>query len=164
MSLAAGAASLGSFLPPLAHHLLPVALLSLVILPTVNLFGIGAYARLLMVPAALFVISVLAVIVVGPFHSKPVAVIGSSSGPVLAGADPRPSSGAARERDDPRAIDGGRVWHGCSLLCVQPLIQETVPRKPRHEILHNQRGRLLADALRARTDVAVTTLPFRLHD
>jgi hypothetical protein len=44
------------------------------------------------------------------------------------------------------------------------LIPEVVPRKRRHEIFHNQRGRLLADVLRAETNVAVTTLPFHLHD
>ena len=49
-------------------------------------------------------------------------------------------------------------------VTISVLIPEIVPRKRRHEILHNQRGRLLADALRARTDVAVTKLPFRLHD
>jgi amino acid transporter len=47
---------------------------------------------------------------------------------------------------------------------VTVLISEIQPRKPYHEILHNQRGRLLAEVLRARTDVIVATLPFRLHD
>jgi hypothetical protein len=47
---------------------------------------------------------------------------------------------------------------------ITVLIPEVVPRKRRHEILHNQRGRLLADVLRAETEVAVTTLPFRLND
>jgi amino acid transporter len=47
---------------------------------------------------------------------------------------------------------------------VTVLIPEIVPRKRRHEILHNQRGRLLAAVLRARTDVIVATLPFKLHD
>ena len=47
---------------------------------------------------------------------------------------------------------------------VTVLIPEIVPRKRYHEILHNQRGRLLATVLRARTDVIVATLPFKLHD
>jgi amino acid transporter len=47
---------------------------------------------------------------------------------------------------------------------VMVLIPEIVPRKRRHEILHNQRGRLLAAVLRARTDVIVATMPFKLHD
>jgi hypothetical protein len=49
-------------------------------------------------------------------------------------------------------------------VVIEVLIAEIEPRKRRHEILHNQRGALLAAALRARTDVIVATLPFRLHD
>jgi Amino acid permease len=44
------------------------------------------------------------------------------------------------------------------------LIPEVVPRKRRHEIFHNQRARLLAAVLKARTDVVIATLPFHLHD
>ncbi len=47
---------------------------------------------------------------------------------------------------------------------ITVLIPEIIPRKRRHEILHNQRGRLLAAVLKSRTDVVVATLPFRLHD
>ena len=47
---------------------------------------------------------------------------------------------------------------------VTVLIPEIVPRKRRHEILHNQRGRLLEAVLKARTDVVVAILPFKLHD
>ena len=47
---------------------------------------------------------------------------------------------------------------------VTVLIAEIVPRKRRHQILHNQRGRLLEAVLKARTDVIVATLPFKLHD
>ena len=47
---------------------------------------------------------------------------------------------------------------------VTVLIPEVIPRKRRHEILHNQRGRLLAAVLKSRTNVIVATLPFKLHD
>jgi amino acid transporter len=47
---------------------------------------------------------------------------------------------------------------------VAVLIPEVEPRKRRHEILQNQRGALLALALRRRTDAVICTLPFRLHD
>jgi hypothetical protein len=47
---------------------------------------------------------------------------------------------------------------------VTVLIPEILPRKRRHEILHNQRGRLLEAVLKARTDVIVAILPFKLHD
>jgi amino acid transporter len=47
---------------------------------------------------------------------------------------------------------------------VTVLIPEIIPRKRRHEILHNQRGRLLEAVLKARTDVIVAIMPFKLHD
>jgi amino acid transporter len=47
---------------------------------------------------------------------------------------------------------------------ITVLIAEIIPRKRRHEILHNQRGRLLATVLKLRTDVIVATLPFKLED
>jgi amino acid transporter len=79
VSLAAGAASLASVFPGLAHHLLAVCLIGLFLLTAVNMFGITESAKLLMLPAAVFIVSIMAVIVVGPFHPHPVAVIGTES-------------------------------------------------------------------------------------
>ena len=78
VSLAVGAASLGSVFPALSHHLLLVSLAGLVILTAVNLFGITESARLLMAPTALFIVATLGVIVVGAFHPHPAAVIGTA--------------------------------------------------------------------------------------
>jgi hypothetical protein len=44
------------------------------------------------------------------------------------------------------------------------LIPEVIPSKRRHEILHNQRGRILESVLKARTNVVVATLPFHIHE
>jgi amino acid transporter len=82
VSLAAGAASLGSVFPALSHHLLLVALIGLALLTAINMFGITESAKLLMLPASVFIVSILAVIVVGPFQSHPVKVIGTSLGPI----------------------------------------------------------------------------------
>jgi amino acid transporter len=82
VSLAAGAASLASVFPGLAHHLLAVCLIGLAILTVVNLFGIAESAKLLMVPTAIFVVSILATIVVGALHPHAVTQIGTSLGPV----------------------------------------------------------------------------------
>jgi amino acid transporter len=76
VSLAAGAASLGSVFPALSHHLLAVSLIGLAILTAINMFGITESARLLMGPAIIFVVSVLAVIVIGLVHPHVEAVIG----------------------------------------------------------------------------------------
>ena len=45
---------------------------------------------------------------------------------------------------------------------VTVLLCEIEPRKRRHQVLHNQRGLILAAALRSHTDAIVATLPFRL--
>jgi amino acid transporter len=76
VSLAAGAASLGSVFPSLANHLLLVSMVGLVLLTTINMFGISESAKVLMAPAAVFVLSVLGVIAVGLVHPHVEAVIG----------------------------------------------------------------------------------------
>jgi amino acid transporter len=45
---------------------------------------------------------------------------------------------------------------------VTVLLAEVEPRKRRYQLLHNQRGLILAAALRSRTDAVVATLPYRL--
>jgi len=47
---------------------------------------------------------------------------------------------------------------------VVVLVPEVEPRRRRHEVLQNQRGALLAAALRRRSDALICTLSFRLHD
>jgi amino acid transporter len=81
VSLAAGAASLASVFPGLSHHLLAVGLIGLALLTAVNMFGIAESAKLLMVPAAVFIVSILAVIVVGAVQPHPVASVGTPLGP-----------------------------------------------------------------------------------
>ena len=81
VSLAAGAASLASVFPELNQHLLLVALAGLVLLTAVNMFGLAESARLLMVPTAVFVVSVIAMIIVGALRPHPVAVPGTYIAP-----------------------------------------------------------------------------------
>jgi hypothetical protein len=47
---------------------------------------------------------------------------------------------------------------------ITVLIPEIMPSKRRHELLHNQRGRLLEGVLKSKTSVVVATLPFHIHD
>jgi amino acid transporter len=84
VSLAAGAASLGSVFPSLAHHLLAVCLLGLVVLTGLNLVGIAESAKALMLPTVVFIVGILAIVVVGLTRSHPVATIGADLGPVHA--------------------------------------------------------------------------------
>jgi amino acid transporter len=81
VSLAAGAASLASVFPALQSHLLLVAAIGLVALTAVNMFGIAESARLLLLPAAVFIIGILAVIVVGIVRPHVQAVIGKPLAP-----------------------------------------------------------------------------------
>jgi amino acid transporter len=73
VSLAAGAASLASVFPALSHHLLLLCLIGLALLTAVNMFGIAESAKLLTLPAAVFLISMFAMIVLGAvdYHSHP---------------------------------------------------------------------------------------------
>ncbi len=84
VSLAAGAASLGSVFPPLAHHLLAVTMTGLAVLTVLNLIGIAESAKVLMGPALVFIAGIFAIIVVGFFEPHPVAVIGDDLGPIHA--------------------------------------------------------------------------------
>jgi amino acid transporter len=84
VSLSAGAASLGSVFPSLAHHLLLVSVIGLALLTAVNMFGIAESAKLLMFPAAVFLVSVFAVIMIGLVHPHSKATIGSNLAPFQA--------------------------------------------------------------------------------
>jgi amino acid transporter len=82
VSLAAGAAALGSVFPALSHHLLLISLAGLALLTVVNMFGLAESARLLTLPTAIFVVGIFAVIVVGALRSHPAAQIGTNLGPI----------------------------------------------------------------------------------
>ena len=77
VSLAAGAASLASAFPALASHLLALCLIGLLLIATVNLWGIAESARALMLPMALFVGAIFAVVILGLARSHSVAVVGT---------------------------------------------------------------------------------------
>jgi hypothetical protein len=47
---------------------------------------------------------------------------------------------------------------------VVVLIPEVEPQKWRHELLQNQRGTILANRLRRRSNVVVARLPLRLQE
>ncbi|AEM83110.1 APC family permease [Streptomyces violaceusniger] len=78
VSLAAGAASLASAFPALSTHLLAVCLVLLVLLTTVNLWGVAESARVLMLPTVLFIVSMLGIVVMGILRSHPAAVVGTA--------------------------------------------------------------------------------------
>src|SRR5499427_7512551 len=84
VSLAAGAASLGSVFPSLSHNLLAVSLIGLAVLTVLNLIGIAESAKVLMLPTIVFVIAIAATIGVGLARDHPVKTIGQDLGPIHA--------------------------------------------------------------------------------
>src|SRR6202453_4862556 len=84
VSLAAGADSLGSVFPVMAHHLLAVTLAGLALITAINLIGIAESAKVLMGPAMVFIVSIFAIIIVGFIRPHPVAVIGADLGSIHA--------------------------------------------------------------------------------
>jgi amino acid transporter len=84
VSLSAGADSLASVFPPLAHHLLALCMAGLAVLAMVNLVGIAESAKVLMGPTLLFIAGIFAIVIFGFFEDHPVAVIGDDLGPIHA--------------------------------------------------------------------------------
>jgi amino acid transporter len=84
VSLSAGADSLASVFPPLAHHTLALCIAGLAILAVINLVGIAESAKVLMGPTILFIAGIFAVVIFGFFEDHPVAVIGNDLGPIRA--------------------------------------------------------------------------------
>jgi amino acid transporter len=72
VSIAAGVAALTSAVPRLLPYTVWLCLGVLVLVTAVNLRGIAHSARIFIVPTAVFVLSVLAVVVVGLFRDHPV--------------------------------------------------------------------------------------------
>jgi amino acid transporter len=81
VSLAAGAASLGSVFPVMSHHLLAVTMAGLALITAINLVGIAESAKVLMGPTLVFIVGIFAIIIVGFIRPHPVAVIGADLGP-----------------------------------------------------------------------------------
>ena len=77
VSLAAAAASLASAFPFLRPYPVETCLVGVILLTIVNLFGISDSARVLMLPTALFIVSILGVVVLGLARSAPAAVVGA---------------------------------------------------------------------------------------
>ncbi|MEV6702423.1 APC family permease [Streptomyces sp. NPDC051453] len=78
VSLAAGAASLASAFPSLGPYLLEICLAGLALLTLVNLRGVAESARVLMLPTALFILSILGIIVLGLLRSHPAEIVGTA--------------------------------------------------------------------------------------
>jgi amino acid transporter len=84
VSLSAGADSLASVFPPLAHHTLALCMAGLAVLAVINLVGIAESAKVLMGPTLLFIAGIFAIVIFGFVEDHPVALIGDDLGPIHA--------------------------------------------------------------------------------
>ncbi|MFF3562226.1 APC family permease [Streptomyces sp. NPDC002574] len=136
VSLAAGAASLASAFPSLTPYLLEICLGGLGLITLVNLRGVADSARVLMLPAGLFVLSIGAVVVVGLLRSHPVAVVGT--------AQPVPATEALSLLLLLKAFSSG-----CSALTGVEAIANAVPAFRPPKVRRAQRTELMLGALLA---------------
>ena len=74
VSAAAGIASLTSAFPALLPWSLPLSLLVVALITVLNLRGVGESARAFLLPTVVFIGGILATIVIGLTHARPVAV------------------------------------------------------------------------------------------
>ena len=86
VSIAAGVAALTSAFPVLLNWTTQLCVLALVVVTAVNLRGIAMSARVFAIPAAVFCVSVLAVIVVGLIRSAPTHPLPATTQPVTVGS------------------------------------------------------------------------------
>src|ERR1700689_3522195 len=150
VSLAAGAASLASAFPALAHDLLPMCLTGLVLITAVNLWGIAESARVLMLPMAAFLAAIFGVIIVGLLRVHPAALVGT--------AEPVRISEAVGVILILKAFSAG-----CSALTGIEAIANGVPafRPPR--VRRAQRTELMLGALLGAMRIGLSVLIRREH-
>lgn len=113
VSLAAGAASLASAFPALGSHLLVICLIGLALLTAVNLRGVAESARVLMLPTALFIVSILGIVVLGLLRDHPAAVVGTPN----PSTSPRRWASSCCSRRSPPAAPPSPEWRPSPTAC-----------------------------------------------
>ena len=79
VSIAAGVAALTSAFPVLVSFTVPICLVILAILTVMNLRGIGETARAFLLPTAIFILGIFAVIVIGLIHPLALGTLSKSN-------------------------------------------------------------------------------------
>jgi amino acid transporter len=150
VSLAAGAASLASAFPSLAHHLLVICLAGLVVITAVNLWGIAESARVLMLPMVAFLAAIFGVIIVGLLRVHPAAVVGT--------AEPIRISEAVGVILILKAFSAG-----CSALTGIEAIANGVPAFRQPRVRRAQRTELMLGVLLGAMLIGLSVLIHREH-
>ncbi|MCW2864755.1 MAG: amino acid transporter [Actinoallomurus sp.] len=150
VSIAAGVAALTSALPSLLPYTVWLCLAVLAAVTAVNLRGIAHSARLFIVPTAVFVLSVLAVIAVGLFRDRPVT-----------------AAHAVAQAHSLRAVGLFLLLrafaNGCAALTGVEAIANAVPSFRRPRVRRAQRAEVALGALLGVMLVGISALIVRFH-
>ena len=150
VSIAAGVAALTSAVPRLLPYTVWLCLGVLVLVTVVNLRGIANSARMFIVPTAVFVLSVLAVVVVGLFRDRPVAAehaVAQAHGLQTVGV----------------FLLLRAFANGCAALTGVEAIANAVPSFRRPRVRRAQRAEVALGALLGVMLIGISTLIVRFH-
>ncbi|MEV5710596.1 APC family permease [Actinoallomurus sp. NPDC052274] len=150
VSIAAGVAALTSAFPALHPYTPGLCLAVLVAITAVNLRGIAHSARLLIAPTVVFVLSIVAVIVVGLFRDHPVVV-------AHAGAQ------AGTLRTVGTLLLLRAFANGCAALTGVEAIANAVPSFRRPRVRRAQRAEVALGATLGLMLIGIATLIGRFH-
>jgi amino acid transporter len=150
VSIAAGVAALTSAVPRLLPYTVWLCLGVLVLITAINLRGIAHSARLFIAPTAVFVLSILAVVVAGLFRGAPVPV-----GHPAAQAHSLQTVGALLLL---RAFA-----NGCAALTGVEAIANAVPSFRRPRVRRAQRAEVVLGALLGIMLIGIAALIVRFH-
>jgi amino acid transporter len=154
VSIAAGVAALTSAVPSLLPYTVCLCLGVLALVTAVNLRGIAHSARLFIVPTAIFVLSVLFVIVAGLLRDRPAAVA-HATGPAHAMPAHTATVGALLLL---RAFA-----NGCAALTGVEAIANAVPSFRRPRVERAQRAEVALGALLGVMLIGIAVLIQRFH-
>ncbi|MFB9836249.1 APC family permease [Actinoallomurus acaciae] len=150
VSIAAGVAALTSAMPALLPYTVWLCLGVLALITAVNLRGIAHSARMFIVPTAIFVLSILAVIVVGLLRDRPVVI----AHPVAQAPDLRAVGVLLLLR---------AFANGCAALTGVEAIANAVPSFRRPRVRRAQRAEVALGALLGVMLIGIATLIDRFH-
>jgi amino acid transporter len=150
VSIAAGVAALTSAVPGLLPFTVWLCLAVLAVITAVNLRGIAHSARMFIVPTAIFVSSILAVIAVGLLRDRPVV----TAHPVAQALDVRAAGVLLLLR---------AFANGCAALTGVEAIANAVPSFRRPRVRRAQRAEVALGALLGVMLIGVSALIVRLH-
>ncbi|MGI5231038.1 APC family permease [Actinoallomurus sp. CA-142502] len=150
VSIAAGVAALTSAVPGLLPYTVWLCLAVLGLVTAVNLRGIAHSARMFIVPTAIFVLSVLAVIAVGLPRDRPVVI----AHPVAQAQDLRAVGVLLLLR---------AFANGCAALTGVEAIANAVPSFRRPRVRRAQRAEVALGALLGVMLIGISVLIVRFH-